>query len=347
MVDPSRVMPDSSRVRRDPIAHAKACFLRACELDVAVRKPGNVSRASAGHGMQAEMFVASANAAADPLFERAARVGDRIEAAVNATFGAVGCNTNLGILLLCAPIACAVERAPDATTPRTLRAAIEAVLADLNLADSQAAYRAIARAHPGGLGTAANEDVRDPAGVGLRAAMSLASHRDSIARQYRDGYADLFDIALPALFAHHSSGFSLMSANDLGDIRPALGATERTADPAINPAPDSAADSAPINASIQRLYLTLLSRYADSHIVRIHGEAVAHSVMAAAQGWLAAANRAQDLDGDADFITWDATLKAHRINPGTTADLTVAALVIAGLVADAQAGPNPGPIHAT
>ena len=60
-------------------AHARACFLRACELDVAVRKPGNVSRASPGHGMRAELFIASAQATAEALFEPGARlwaVGD-------------------------------------------------------------------------------------------------------------------------------------------------------------------------------------------------------------------------------------------------------------------------------
>ena len=45
-------------------------FLRACWLDVAVRKPGNVSVFSAGHRMQAEQFVASAQAAAAPLPQR-------------------------------------------------------------------------------------------------------------------------------------------------------------------------------------------------------------------------------------------------------------------------------------
>ena len=97
--------------------HARACFLRACELDVAVRKPGNVSLASPGHGMHAAMFIASAEAAAGPLFEPGARVGERIEAAVAATWAVAGCNTNLGILLLCAPIAKAVEMSPEARTP--------------------------------------------------------------------------------------------------------------------------------------------------------------------------------------------------------------------------------------
>jgi triphosphoribosyl-dephospho-CoA synthase len=36
-------------------------------------------------------------------------------------------------------------------------------------------------------------------------------------------------------------------------------------------------------------------------------------------------------DTDPEFAAWDESLKADRINPGTTADLTVAALLIAGL----------------
>ena len=284
---------------------ARACFLRACELDVAVRKPGNVSRASSGHGMHAELFVASAHAAAGPLFETGARVGARIEGAVAASWAAAGCNTNLGIVLLCAPIALAVERRADARTPAALQAAIESVLAGLDLGDGRAAYRAISRANPGGLGAPPSEDVRAAPSVDLRAAMALAAARDSIARQYRDGYAELFDAAGSAL----GKGFALMETR-----APAYPEAQTT-------------------AAVQRLYLRLLGLCADSHIVRIHGEAVAHIVMTAAQAWAARERSSGSLDADPDFAAWDAALKADRINPGTTADLTVTALLIAGLTA--------------
>ena len=278
--------------------HACACFLRACELDVAVRKPGNVSLASPGHGMQAAMFIASAQAAAGPLFEAGARVGERIEAAVSATWAVAGCNTNLGILLLCAPIAKAVEMRPDAREPAALQAAINAVLADLDVKDAAAAYRAIARANPGGLGSAPSQDVQQPPSVDLRAAMALAAPRDSIARQYRDGFVDLFTLGLPAL----GGGFSRGS-------------------------------EAAQMAAVQRLYLRLLSRFADSHIVRKHGKAVAQIVMTAAQTWADRAEQAPTPQADAEFAAWDEALKLSRINPGTTADLTVATLLIAGLSA--------------
>lgn len=279
---------------------ARACFLRACELDVAVRKPGNVSWSSPGHGMQAAMFVTSAEAAAGPLFDTGLRVGERIEAAVEATWAAVGCNTNLGILLLCAPIALAVEREPGSRTPAALRQAIGNVLRELDVDDARAAYRAIARANPGGLGTAPAEDVHEAPSMGLRAAMALAAERDLIARQYRDGYADLFERALPRL----PSVFS--------------------------PMPQRPVDHA-TTAAVQQLYLSLLSVFPDSHIVRKHGEPVAQNVMAAAQGFARRAAQGGRLDADPAFIAWDSKLKARGINPGTTADFTVATLLVAGL----------------
>lgn len=288
------------------MARARAAFLRACELDVAVRKPGNVSDASPGHGMDAALFRASARAAAEPLFAAGTRVGERIEAAVAASWAVTGCNTNLGILLLCAPIALAVEQRPEATAPATLQAAIESVLADLGPGDARAAYRAIAHANPGGLGSAPEQDVRLPPSVDLRAAMALAADRDRIARQYRDGFRDLFDIGLPVLAREASPS---RSAGPVGHG---------------------------VAAAVQRLYLGLLGAFPDSHIVRKQGPEMAQTVMQLAQAWrrrLAAAGPAAlRLDDDPAFSDWDRELKATGINPGTTADLTVATLMIAGVL---------------
>jgi triphosphoribosyl-dephospho-CoA synthase len=286
------------------LVRARAAFLCACRLDVAVRKPGNVSLVSPGHGMDAAMFVASAEAAAGPLFEAGRSVGDRIEAAVDASWSAAGCNTNLGIVLLCAPIAAAVEHAPQATGAAELRQAIGAVLAALDVDDARAAFRAIARAHPGGLGEVADEDVRRPPSLDLRRAMALAASRDSIARQYANGYAELFELALPLW----PRGFPPMAGADCAR-------------------PDAAT-----TARVQRVYLGLLSRLPDSHIVRKHGDAVAHTVMRSAQGWRVQSDAGFALDGMPAFAEWDTALKAGGINPGTSADLTVATLLLAGLV---------------
>ena len=290
--------------QRSALERARASYLEACELDVAVRKPGNVSRVSAGHGMQAELFSASARASVGPLFRRGARVGDRIEAAVAATAEVAGCNTNLGIVLLCAPIARAIELHPEADEPAALRGAIEGVLVDLDVNDARAAYRAIAQARPGGLGSAPAEDVHGMPSIGLRAAMALAADRDSIARLYRDGYAELFERGLPPL----ASGLSSLSVGQDGSVPPA------------------------VTNAVQRVYLSFLASRPDSHIVRKHGAALAHSVMRSAQRWQARALAGQPLDADPDFAAWDLELKAAGLNPGTSADFTVAALFVAGLV---------------
>ena len=64
----------------------RRAFLDACAWDVAVRKPGNVSVHSAGHGMQARTFLDSAEACAGALCQPGAPVGVRIERAVAATW---------------------------------------------------------------------------------------------------------------------------------------------------------------------------------------------------------------------------------------------------------------------
>jgi triphosphoribosyl-dephospho-CoA synthase len=89
---------------------------------------------------------------------------------------------------------------------------------------------------------------------------------------------------------------------------------------------------AEITNAVQRVYLAFLAGWPDSHIVRKHGAALAHSVMRSAQGWQARALAGEPVDADPDFAAWDRELKAAGLNPGTSADLTVAALFVAGLV---------------
>ncbi|MFZ2650534.1 MAG: triphosphoribosyl-dephospho-CoA synthase [Burkholderiaceae bacterium] len=281
-------------------AFARTCFLRACELDVAVRKPGNVSAISPGHGMQAGQFLASARAAVEPLFEARARVGPRIESAVAATWVVVHCNTNLGIVLLCAPIAAAIEDPGALGSAASLRSALESVLADLDLEDTRCTYRAIAQARPAGLGRVAAEDVHTPPRLALRGAMALAAQRDSIARQYASGFEDIFKLGFPLLYP----GFSLTAQG-----------------------PDAAPSDAAV-ARVQQVYLSFLSHLHDSHIVRKHGAAAAHTVMSAAQDWV----RRAAPNTDPAFAAWDEALKAQDINPGTSADLCVATMLLAGLL---------------
>jgi triphosphoribosyl-dephospho-CoA synthase len=65
---------------------------------------------------------------------------------------------------------------------------------------------------------------------------------------------------------------------------------------------------------------------------------VAQTVMSAAQRWHEQAAAGARLDAMPAFAAWDEELKAAGINPGTTADLTVAALLLAALLPGQQAG---------
>jgi len=281
-------------------------FAWACALDVETRKPGNVSLASAGHRMEAAQFLDSARVAAGPLAQAGARVGARIEGAVAATHALVQCNTNLGIVLLCAPLLAAAEH--GARDAAALRDALARVLASLDLDDARHAFRAIALANPGGLGRADAQDVAAEPTVDLRAAMALAAGRDRVARQYAGTYDDVFVLGLPA-----------------------FGESRRRA---LAAGADAAAAA---RAGLLRAYLEFLAAFPDSHIVRGRGDAAAHSVMAEAAPWRARA-RSADPQGDAALAAWDESLKARALNPGTSADLCVATALVAALVEPGLAG---------
>jgi len=262
-----------------------AAFVAACRDELEAPKPGNVHLFADGHQMTAAEFVRSAEAAAGPLCAGGARVGRRILGAVEATLGAVGTNTNLGIVLLCAPLAAAAE-----VESSDLRAALGRVLAALDRDDASLAFQAIARASPAGLGRAARHDVFAPATVTLKEAMAAAAERDRIARQYVTDFADVFALGEPLLET----------------------ALRRWAD----------AKWATLAA-----YLGFLSAFPDTHIVRKQGPTAAEEVRRTATTFH---RRMQATDwGDdliADILRWDAALKARAINPGTSADLTVASL---------------------
>lgn len=278
-----------------------AAFLASCRDELDAPKPGNVHLFADGHRMTAAEFVRSAEAAAPPLCAPAARVGARILGAVEATAAAVGTNTNLGIVLLCAPLAAAAERKPP-----DLRAAVGAVLRTLDVVDAGLAFRAIVRAGPGGLGRVETHDVFAPATVTLTEAMAAAAERDRIARQYEDGFADVFDSGLPALAA------------------------------ALTSWPDR-------RWATLAVYLEYLAAFSDTHIVRKHGAAVADQVRGDAALMLrrmrASADPASLLP---TLLKWDAALKAQAINPGTSADLTVATLFAHRLRTILPSGRNSG-----
>jgi triphosphoribosyl-dephospho-CoA synthase len=176
-------------------------FFAACRDEIEAPKPGNVHIFGAGHRMTVGDFLASAEAAAGPLSAPGTAVGARILGAVEATRAAVGTNTNLGILLLCGPLAAAAERGGI-----DLQAALDDILKGLDQSDAEQVFRAISLAKPGGLGEVPRYDVREPANVGLYEAMAEAAERDAVALQYVSNFHDVFVTGLRALVAARQCG---------------------------------------------------------------------------------------------------------------------------------------------
>ena len=261
-------------------------YRAACLAELQALKPGNVHVFADGHRMAVTDFERSADVSAPHVAAAGARVGARVRAAVEATTAAVGQNTNLGIVLLAAPLAAAAERLGP------LRAALAGVLRDLDRTDAAAAFAAIRIANPGGLGRAPAHDIRDEPAVTLREAMAEAAGRDRIARAYVTDFADVWTVGLPALRE----------------------ADRRGLDPAW---------------VASAVYLAFLSAFPDSHVARKHGLARAESVRQEAEGL----RRETALGPDAApaLLAFDVRLKAEGINPGTSADFTVASLFAAVL----------------
>jgi triphosphoribosyl-dephospho-CoA synthase len=275
-----------------------AAFLAACEAELTALKPGNVHAWAAGHGMTVEDFRRSAVAAAPGLAAAGAAVGLRVRRAVEATRAAVGQNTNLGILLLCAPLATAAGRAGG------LRAHTADVLRSLTRDDAREAFAAIVLADPGGLGEDDRADVREAPAITLLEAMRLAAGRDRIAWNYAHGFQDVFRRGRPRLRTLRQRGW-------------------------------------PEPWAVSGLFMALLAAVPDSHVARRHGREAALELRAAARPRARALLAARDPAACArELLAFDGDLKRRRINPGTTADLTVACLFADRLEPDgAQAGP--------
>jgi triphosphoribosyl-dephospho-CoA synthase len=163
------------------------CAQAACILDVLTFKPGNVSLTRGFADMSAADLLLSA-AAIGPVLENAPlhRIGDTILDCIRATRRVTKVNTNLGIVLLLAPLA-SVQPGLD------LRGGVMRALMRLDVADARAVYEAIRMAQPGGLGMVDQQDVSGEPTVNLREAMGLAADRDLVARQYVNDFQQVFE----------------------------------------------------------------------------------------------------------------------------------------------------------
>jgi triphosphoribosyl-dephospho-CoA synthase len=278
-----------SEVQSQQLADA---FKSACMAELEAIKPGNVHIFADGHGMTVQDFIDSAEAAAKVIAQKDLTLGERILVSVQATHDAVACNTNLGIVLLCAPIIQAALRDDETDIVNKL----QHVLACTTQPDADNTFTAIRLAKPAGLGVSNQHDVHQPAGCILLEAMVAAVDKDLIAKQYA---TDFFDVI--------NTGLKTFNQCTLNFLNSAWSTTI--------------------------VYLTFLSLHLDTHIVRKHGVEVAQQVRIAAKIHLDVLSQMSNPKLYLKtLLEWDSQLKQENINPGTSADMTVATLLLQQMV---------------
>jgi triphosphoribosyl-dephospho-CoA synthase len=260
----------------------------ACIYEATAPKPGNVHPRAAFEDATCYAEFVSSAVAVGPILERAqyAGVGRTVLDAVTATRAVVGTNTNLGTLLLVVPLAAVPEE-------QSLQEGISAVFEGLTPDDTRAVYEAIRLSGAGGLGRAETADVfADDAPTDLVEAMRLAADRDLVARQYTNGFVDVFD------------GTATWIADGL-------------------------ARGWPLGESIVNAHVRQLASYGDSLIGRKCGPQIARESSERAAAVLASGGPG-DAAYEQALAELDSWLRAdgHRRNPGTTADFIAAGLFV-------------------
>jgi triphosphoribosyl-dephospho-CoA synthase len=192
---------------KTPVVTTGQCATLACLLEVTAPKVGNVHRGADFPGLTFTDFAVSAVAIA-PAMENACQsgVGRAVLAAITATRQVVSTNTNLGMVLLLAPLA-AVPRTENLTT-ESVRLVLQALTPD----DSRLVYEAIRLAEPGGLGKVDQMDVAGDPPADLLSAMHAAANRDQVAEQYLTNFALVLTRLLPSLLKGKKKGWSLTDA---------------------------------------------------------------------------------------------------------------------------------------
>jgi triphosphoribosyl-dephospho-CoA synthase len=275
-----------------PAQLAKA-YKAACMAELQALKPGNVHAFADGHGMTIHDFIQSAEVTAEIITRADLTLGERVFYAAQATKNAVGQNTNLGVLLLCAPI---IEAALELSDEQTLLQSLHQTLLRLTVSDAEYVSRAIVLASPGGLGNADQYDVREIPSVSLLKMMSAAQDRDRIAWQYANDFQDIMEF-----------GLSRYADAMMKWANPAWSATA--------------------------LYLTFMARYPDTHVARKYGASLAENLRQEAAEFEQIHSAAENPKlVQKRLLDWDASLKLRGINPGTSADLTVATLLVSELI---------------
>ena len=267
-------------------------YLHTCKLDVQSLKPGNVSVYSTVKDLSVDDFLNSAAASVQPLTEQNISLGKRILRALEATHKAVSTNTNLGMILLIAPLIHARLQVMDSSE---ILNALKIVLKQTTIEDACDVYQAIRLANPGGMGKKNNQDISEEPSVSLLKTMEISASWDQIAAQYTNNFADIFNFGVP------------LYKKLLEKWQDEKWATSG-------------------------LFLSFLAHYPDSLIERKFGLLKAKEISAMISGLERELCRSDSPGRyEAQLLEIDSHLKRNRINPGTTADLTAASIFAAGL----------------
>ena len=262
-----------------------------CDTEIKSLKPGNVHRYSEGHGMNLKDFLKSSLIISKCLTKNNLDLGKKILISVNEIQNKIKKNTNLGIILMLSPIATIVQEEGVISKEELLKK-IKSLIKKQNIKNSIPIFKAISLTSPGGLGFSKKYDVNEPPNTNLYKAMEFAKKKDLIARQYCNGFEDIYKIGIPAYKKFY---------NKWGKVDWAL----------------------------TGVYLTFLKKFNDTHIVRNKGNKIATSVKKEAKKYYFFLKRNKNLTKiKKKLLIFDKKLKSKRINPGTTADLTVATLLL-------------------
>lgn len=257
-------------------------------VDIDALKPGNVSRYAPGHGMRVDDFIKSADLITPVLCNRDLSVGKRILSSVEVTMEGVGCNTNLGLILLFAPL---IFAAQHKLKSQSLRESLADILKAIDRKESADIFRAICLANPAGLGQSPKYDVHLQPEARIIEAMKVSRDRDRIAFQYVSQFKDIFELGLEI-------------------ISTALQRWNR------------------IEWATIACYLKFLSEFHDSHVQRKFGDKTARQVRIKAQTIMQEFMSCTEPDSMIDkLLEFDQELKTDDINPGTTADLSVSSVL--------------------
>jgi triphosphoribosyl-dephospho-CoA synthase len=287
-------------------ADLQSVVIDACVQDIRAFKPGNVSIGFPMQDMHADDFIRSAHAIATPITDPGSSVGQRIEHSIEATRQVVSCNTNLGIVLLFAPLMSAMECISGNPNLDSLHNALHAVLSELTIEDARACYRAIRLAAPGGIGNSTEQDVQSEPSLNLLEVMRLATGWDRIAQEYVENYAGIIETGIPSLMRSKQQGEAEIWA-------------------------------------ITRCYLTFVANFPDTHVARRHGVELAHTIQAEAlellEQWEICGSAAEVWG---TMLKLHQRWRQSKINPGTSADLVLASILMMRLL---ESNSYNGPRH--